>query len=70
MMTYWEAVAIKELLIQKLNDGLFVADEWRGAIAELRASGFYTMAGDLQGRLENYQLTWQLPEQEPEGLPA
>lgn len=69
-MTYWEALAAKELLIQKLNDGLFAPVEWRGVIAELRAGGFYAIADDLQGRLVNYLRTWRLPEREPVGVPA
>ena len=53
-MNYWEAVAVKEVLLQKLNDELFVPAEWITAINEIQQAGFENMAGDLQRRCEHY----------------
>ena len=56
---YWELVGHKEVLYAKLNDGLFVPDEWRSVMKEMRDHGMFAMAGDMNKRYIHYMSKWQ-----------
>jgi hypothetical protein len=57
-MNYWEAVAIKTILLEKLNEGKLSPQQWTDAIADLRKAGFDAMASDLQKRYDHYIDRW------------
>ena len=58
-MKYYQAVALKRKLMNKLNDGLFVPAEWESAIEKLEKTGFVSMAGNLKDRLCAYRENWR-----------
>jgi hypothetical protein len=55
---YYELVGHKEVLIQKLNDGLFAPPEWEQLIDELKAHNMHAMANDLKKRYDEYKAKW------------
>jgi hypothetical protein len=60
-MNYWEAVGIKTILLEKLNDGMFVPEEWKTAIEDIHKAGFEAMACALQRRYDHYIREWLHP---------
>ncbi|MDY6867009.1 MAG: hypothetical protein SVT56_03770 [Chloroflexota bacterium] len=58
-ITFQEAKAWQTILTCKLNDGLFVPEEWRTAIEEMLRAGFVHMAHSLQRRYEHYLRSWK-----------
>lgn len=55
---YYELVGHKEVLIQKLNDGIFAPPEWEQLMDEMKAHGMHAMANDLKKRYDEYKAKW------------
>ena len=56
---YCELVGHKEVLYAKLNDGLFVPDEWQSVMKEMRDHGMFAMANDIDKRYIHYMSKWK-----------
>lgn len=55
---YYELIGHKEVLMQKLNDGIFAPPEWEQLIDEMQAHNMHAMANDLKKRFEEYKAKW------------
>lgn len=55
---YWELVGHKEVLMQKLNEGLFAPPEWEALIQEMIDHNMHAMANDLKKRYQEYKAKW------------
>jgi hypothetical protein len=55
---YLPAIQEKRRLLDKLNRGLFVNEEWVGLIVLLAMTGWVAMADDLDQRRKHYAETW------------
>jgi hypothetical protein len=55
MIDFPVAQDMRNSLIEKLNRGLFVNEEWLGVIVEMYQTGWHSMANDLEMRRQHYQ---------------